>query len=120
MVNSLATSRIPFPGKSSTKEGLVSRMSPELVSLILNSDQSKQTPDRSTSISPDSRRISIMSRAFSDLKGRLSIPYVTRAGVVNLKFRSIEADSGPKYLNLSGFETNLYHVESFFRSERKA
>jgi DNA primase len=47
-------------------------------------------------------------------RGRLSIPYVTRAGVVNLKFRSIGADSGPKYLNLSGFETNLYHVESFF------
>ncbi len=49
-------------------------------------------------------------------RGRLSIPYVTRAGVVNLKFRSIGADSGPKYLNLSGFETNLYHVESFFQA----
>lgn len=48
-------------------------------------------------------------------RGRLSIPYITRAGVVNLKFRAIEeTDSGPKYLNLSGFETNLYHVESFF------
>lgn len=47
-------------------------------------------------------------------RGRLSIPYLTRAGVVNLKFRSIEPDSGPKYLNLAGFETNLYHVESFF------
>lgn len=47
-------------------------------------------------------------------KGRLSIPYVTRAGVVNLKFRAIGETSAPKYLNLSGFETNLYHVESFF------
>jgi DNA primase len=63
-------------------------------------------------------------------RGRLSIPYLTRAGVVNLKFRSIEPDwesqgdssardaerprSGPKYLNLAGFETNLYMVESFF------
>jgi DNA primase len=50
-------------------------------------------------------------------RGRLSIPYITRAGCVNLKFRSIEeSDSGPKYLNLSGFETNLYHVESFFQA----
>lgn len=51
-------------------------------------------------------------------RGRLSIPYVTRAGVVNLKFRRIgesgEGKESPKYLNLPGFETNLYHVESFF------
>lgn len=48
-------------------------------------------------------------------RGRLSIPYITRAGCVNLKFRSLEEnESGPKYLNLSGFETNLYHVESLF------
>ena len=47
-------------------------------------------------------------------RGRLSIPYVTRAGVVNLKFRRIGEGTSPKYLNLSGFETNLYHVESFF------
>jgi DNA primase len=49
-------------------------------------------------------------------RGRLSIPYVTRAGCVNLKFRALEEDQGPKYLNLSGFETNLYHVESFFQA----
>jgi DNA primase len=49
-------------------------------------------------------------------RGRLSIPYITRAGCVNLKFRSLEESDGPKYLNLSGFETNLYHVESFFEA----
>ncbi len=49
-------------------------------------------------------------------RGRLSIPYVTRAGCVNLKFRALEENSGPKYLNLSGFETNLYHVQSFFEA----
>lgn len=48
--------------------------------------------------------------------GRLSIPYVTRAGVVNLKFRAIGETSAPKYLNLSGFETNIYGVESFFQA----
>lgn len=47
-------------------------------------------------------------------RGRLSIPYVTRAGVVNLKFRRLEEDGSPKYLNLPGFETNLYHVDSLF------
>lgn len=47
-------------------------------------------------------------------RGRLSIPYVTRAGVVNLKFRRLEEDGSPKYLNLPGFETNLYGVESLF------
>ena len=47
-------------------------------------------------------------------RGRLSIPYVTRAGVVNLKFRALDAEASPKYLNLPGFETNLYRVESFF------
>lgn len=46
--------------------------------------------------------------------GRLSIPYITRAGVVNLKFRRLEEGGSPKYLNLSGFETNLYHVQSLF------
>lgn len=48
-------------------------------------------------------------------RGRLSIPYITRAGVINLKFRRLEEDGSPKYLNLPGIETNLYHVESFFQ-----
>ena len=47
-------------------------------------------------------------------RGRLSIPYVTRAGVVNLKFRRIGEGESPKYLNLPGFETNMYLVTSFF------
>jgi DNA primase len=48
-------------------------------------------------------------------RGRLSIPYITRTGCVNLKFRAVnEDDNGPKYLNLPGVETNLFHVESFF------
>jgi DNA primase len=48
-------------------------------------------------------------------RGRLSIPYVTRNGVVNLKFRSLD-DEKPKYLYLHGFESSLYHVESFFEA----
>lgn len=48
-------------------------------------------------------------------KGRLSIPYVTRNGVVNLKYRRLDDEGdAPKYLNFPGMETNLYRVESFF------
>jgi DNA primase len=49
-------------------------------------------------------------------RGRLSIPYVTRNGVVNLKFRALEGEE-PKYLNFPGMETNLFHVESFFKAD---
>jgi DNA primase len=49
-------------------------------------------------------------------RGRLSIPYVTRNGVVNLKFRTLEDDK-PKYLNFPGLETNLYRAESFFEAQ---
>lgn len=52
-------------------------------------------------------------------QGRLSIPYLTKAGVVNLKFRCIRnhecKETGcPKYLGLSQ-GTNLYNVSAFFR-----
>jgi DNA primase len=50
-------------------------------------------------------------------RGRLSIPYVTRNGVVNLKFRSLDVGGdqvGSKYLSFPGIEGNLYGVESFF------
>lgn len=53
--------------------------------------------------------------------GRLSIPYLTRAGVVNLKFRCIEdhdckQEGHPKYLGLHGGEgkPRLYNVNAFF------
>lgn len=53
--------------------------------------------------------------------GRLCIPYITRAGVVNLKFRCIEdhdckENGHPKYLGLHGGEgkPRLYNVEAFF------
>lgn len=50
--------------------------------------------------------------------GRLSIPYLTRAGVVNMKFRCMEQhvckDVGcPKYLGLDR-PTNIYNVNAFF------
>lgn len=52
-------------------------------------------------------------------EGRLAIPYVTKAGVVNLKFRCIrdhecKEEGCPKYLGLSQ-GTRLYNVSAFFR-----
>src|SRR5207302_6898233 len=47
--------------------------------------------------------------------GRLAIPYLTPAGVVNMRFRCLrqhvckEADC-PKYVSLPGAGTNLYNV----------
>jgi DNA primase len=48
-------------------------------------------------------------------RGRLCIPYLTPAGVVNLRFRcaashDCEAEHHPKYLSGEGAGTNLYNV----------
>lgn len=47
--------------------------------------------------------------------GRLAIPYLTPVGVVNIRFRCLQAhvckDAGcPKYLSMDGMESNLYNV----------
>jgi DNA primase len=48
-------------------------------------------------------------------ENRLSIPYITRTGVVDLRFRSMDT-SEPKYMGLSGASTHLYNVKSFGRA----
>lgn len=47
---------------------------------------------------------------------RLSIPYLTRSGVVDIRFRSLDA-SEPKYMGMSGVETTLFNVEAFFKAK---
>lgn len=42
--------------------------------------------------------------------GRLSIPYVTKTGVVDLRFRSLNPAVEPKYMGMVGAETKLYNV----------
>jgi DNA primase len=49
------------------------------------------------------------------LRGRLVIPYLTPAGVVNLRFRCLrahdcKAEGCPKYLGIEGMDTNLFNV----------
>lgn len=46
---------------------------------------------------------------------RLAIPYLTRSGVVDLRFRSMDL-SEPKYMGLTGATTHLYNVGAFFRA----
>jgi DNA primase len=47
--------------------------------------------------------------------GRLAIPYLTKAGVIDLRFRAMGAEQ-PKYLGLPGANTHLYNVNAFFRA----
>jgi DNA primase len=42
-------------------------------------------------------------------RGRLAIPYLTPAGVVDIRFRAITGD-GPKYLSLPGVRPGLYQA----------
>jgi len=43
-------------------------------------------------------------------KGRLSIPYITKTGVVDLRFRSLDPAVEPKYMGMTGAETKMYNV----------
>jgi DNA primase len=46
---------------------------------------------------------------------RLAIPYITRSGVVDIRFRSMDL-SEPKYMGMAGATTHLYNVGAFFRA----
>lgn len=43
-------------------------------------------------------------------RGRLSIPYITKTGVVDLRFRSLNPAVEPKYMGMTGAETKMYNV----------
>ena len=43
-------------------------------------------------------------------KGRLSIPYITKTGVVDLRFRSLNPAVEPKYMGMTGADTKMYNV----------
>lgn len=49
-------------------------------------------------------------------EGRLSIPYITPSGIVDLRFRAINNEE-PKYLSLPNSQTRLYNVKSFFEAK---
>ena len=43
-------------------------------------------------------------------KGRLSIPYITKTGVVDIRFRALNPAVEPKYMGLTGADTRMYNV----------
>jgi len=49
-------------------------------------------------------------------KGRLVIPYLTKTGVVDVRFRAM-GESDVKYLGLPGAKTHLYNVLSTFNAQ---
>lgn len=49
-------------------------------------------------------------------KGRLVIPYITKTGVVDIRFRAMD-NSDLKYLGLPGAKTHLYNVLSTFSAQ---
>ena len=46
---------------------------------------------------------------------RLAIPYLTKSGVVDIRFRSL-GNEEPRYMGLTGATTRLYNVGAFFRA----
>lgn len=45
--------------------------------------------------------------------GRLVIPFITPTGVIDIRFRAVGTDDGPKYLTRPGGESHLYNVTAF-------
>jgi DNA primase len=43
-------------------------------------------------------------------QGRLAIPYITKTGVVDIRFRSLNPAVEPKYMGMAGAETKMYNV----------
>ena len=42
--------------------------------------------------------------------GRLSIPYITKTGVVDIRYRSLNPAVEPKYMGMVGSDTRMYNV----------
>ena len=51
-----------------------------------------------------------------DYVGRLSIPYITRAGVVDIRYRALSSEQTPKYLSRTGAESKLYNVNALLKN----
>jgi DNA primase len=42
--------------------------------------------------------------------GKLAIPYITPTGVIDIRFRSLNSDGGPKYMSRPGATTHIYNI----------
>jgi len=44
--------------------------------------------------------------------GKLAIPYLTPTGVIDIRFRSLNSDGGPKYMSRPGATTHIYNISA--------
>ena len=44
--------------------------------------------------------------------GKLAIPYLTPTGVIDIRFRSLNNDGGPKYMSRPGATTHIYNINA--------
>lgn len=42
--------------------------------------------------------------------GKLAIPYMTPAGPIDIRFRSLNSDGGPKYMSRPGATTHIFNI----------
>jgi DNA primase len=47
--------------------------------------------------------------------GRLAIPYITTGGVVQMRFRALNAEQSPKYMGKTGSKTLMFSVTSLMQ-----
>ena len=67
-----------------------------------------------------SARLGVVSRpeiGHEAYEGRLAIPYITKTGVVDIRFRSLNPAVEPKYMGMVGAVTKLYNVKDIERAE---
>ena len=57
-------------------------------------------------------------RGDDEFVGRLSIPYITTSGVVDIRYRSVNTDSGPKYLSRPGSQVRMFGVTALLKDSR--
>lgn len=50
-------------------------------------------------------------------KGRLSIPYITPSGVVDIRFRDLTGTHDAKYMGLVGAETTMFNTQAVFAAD---
>ena len=50
-------------------------------------------------------------------KGRISIPYITPSGVVDIRFRSMHGED-PKYMGLVGAKTTMFNTQACFAADK--
>jgi DNA primase len=50
-----------------------------------------------------------------EFTGRLSIPYITRTGVIDIRYRALAPDQTPKYLSRTGSQIRLYNVSALLK-----